>query len=191
MTTPPPPTVARIKVTKQFTYRGVTRHFSNTYCFKTGTPPDGTHWNALAAAIGLVEKTCYTSDVSIVQYDGYAPNSNVPVFTLIVSTPGTLAPSTSIPATGDSAVMVRYSTAARSTKNHPIFLWNYFHGARTPPTGGDTLYAAQVTAFANYAANWLSGFSDGTTTFVRCGPKSAVATGQLVGSTVRHRDLPN
>jgi hypothetical protein len=86
--------------------------------------------------------------------------------------------------------MVRWSSAARSTKNHPIYGWNYFHGARTPPAGGDTLYAAQVTAFQNYMNNWISGFSDGTTSYVRCLPKSAVCTGYVVKPEVRHHDLP-
>lgn len=182
--------VASVKITKSFTYRGVARKFSNTYHFKTGIPADASHWATLVAAIATVEKTIYTSDVTIVGYTGYAAGSAVPVYSASASIVGTLAPSTSIPATGDTALLLRYATAARTSKNHPVYLWNYFHGARTPATGGDTPYAAQVTALQNYAANWISGFSDGTNTYSRCGPNSAIATGSLVETYLTHRDFP-
>jgi hypothetical protein len=180
-----------IKLTKQFTYRGVTRHFSNRYHFVGGLPADFAHWHALAAAIILVEKTIYDSTITITGATGYAAGSEVPVYTETFSTAGTLSVSTSIPAPGDCAAIIRYSTTARTGKNHPIYLFNYFHGARVPPTGGDTLYAAQVTALGNFASQWIgAGFSDGTTTYNRAGPNGATATGQLVPTLITHRDLP-
>src|SRR5215471_847676 len=109
-----------IKLTKQFTYRGVTRKWSNRYHFVGGLPPDSSHWTTFASNIAIAEKTCFTNDVSIVEYTGYAAGSEVPVFHSLVSVAGTLAPSTSIPAPGDAAILLRYATAARSAKNHPI-----------------------------------------------------------------------
>lgn len=179
-----------IKLTKHFTYRGVTRSFSNRYHFNGGTPADFSHWHALAAAIILVEKTIYDSTITIVGAVGYAAGSEVPVYTETFSTAGTLSVSTSIPAPGDCAMILRYATTARSSKNHPIYLYNYFHGARLPPTGGDTYYTAQNTAISNFATSWISGFSDGTLTLVRAGPNGATATGSLVPTLVTHRDLP-
>jgi hypothetical protein len=41
-----------------------------------------------------------------------------------------------------------------------------------------------------YANAWIAGFSDGTTTYKRCGPNGDVATGQFVSSKVHHRDFP-
>lgn len=179
-----------IKLQKHFTYRGVTRTFSNRYHFNGGTPADFSHWHALAAAIILVEKTIYDSTITIVGAVGYAAGSEVPVYTETFSTAGTLSVSTSIPAPGDCAMVWRGATTARSSKNHPIYLWNYFHGARLPPTGGDTYYSAQNTAIAAFGTAWMSGFSDGTLTLVRAGPNGATCTGQFVPTLVTHRDLP-
>lgn len=180
-----------IKLSKTFTYRGVAgRVFSNRYHFNGGTPADFSHWHALAAAIILSEKTMYTSDVTIVKATGYAAGSDVPVYTETFSTAGTLAPSTSIPAPGDSAFMIRFATTARSSKNHPVYLYNYFHGARVPPTGGDTYYAAQQTAALAFANAWIAGFSDGSNTLVRAGPNGATGTGATAPTLITHRDLP-
>ena len=179
-----------LKLTKHFTYRGVTRSFSNRYHFNGGTPADFSHWHALAAAVILVEKTIYFNTVTIVAGTGYAAGSEVPVYSETFSTAGTLTAGTSIDAPGDAAVVVRYSTTARSAKNHPIYLFNYYHGARLPATGGDTCFATQVTNAGNLASGWISGYSDGTLTLVRAGPNGATATGQVVEPMVSHRDLP-
>lgn len=179
-----------IKISKHFTYRGVTRTFSNRYHFNGGTPADFSHWHALAAAIILVEKAIYFNDVTIVGGTGYAAGSEVPVYTETFSTAGTLSAGTSIPAPGDVANILRYSTTARSAKNHPIYLFNYFHGARLPSTGGDTAFTTQTTNVLALGNAWIAGFSDGTLTLVRAGPNGATATGATAPAMVTHRDLP-
>jgi len=117
----------------------------------------------------------------------------VPVFTKTYSTAGT-AVWTGLPqAPGDAVILVRYATAVRTSKNHPIYLYNYYHGAYTNgTTSGDVPAAAQLSAFQSYAAVWIgAGFSDGTTSYNRAGPNGATATGVLVEPFIRHRDLPN
>jgi hypothetical protein len=70
-------------------------------------------------------------------------------------------------------------------------LFNYFHGVGQNTTGAaDLMNTAQRTAIGTYASSWISGFSDGTNTYVRAGPNGATATGSLVDQYVMHRDFP-
>lgn len=179
-----------IKVTKQFTYRGVTRQFSNRYHFNGGTPADSAHWTTFSDAVVTAEKAIFGNAITIVKTTGYAAGSEVPVFTKTYSTTGTLATSGQ-QAPGDCAALVRYATAARTSKNHPVFLFNYYHGCWVAAGGTDVLLAAQSTAMSTYGGVWIgAGFSDGSTSYNRAGPNGATATGVLVEQYVTHRDLP-
>jgi hypothetical protein len=189
-------TTASIRVVKNFHYRGTTRTFSNRYHFTGGTPADSAHWTTLSDAIVTAEKACFPSlanqGAQIIESVGYAAGSEVPVFTKTYATDGTLALGAVVPCTGDSAALVRYATAARSSKNHPIYLFNYYHACFVSSGAGsqDILWATQGTALGTYATAWITGFSDGTNTLKRASPNGSVATGMLVETMVTHRDLP-
>jgi hypothetical protein len=128
----------------------------------------------------------------IVQTVGYAAGSEVPVFTKNYTTDGTAAFAAFSPSPGDAAALIRYSTPDRSSKNHPVYCFNYYHaiGWDASAADPDVLNAAQRTAMSTYAAAWLTGFSDGTTTFHRSRPTGNLCTGSLVESLITHRDLP-
>lgn len=172
------------------------RTFSNRYHFTGGTPADNAHWTTLSDAVVTAEKAIYGSETSggakIIGGYGYAAGSDVPVFSKTYSTDGTLNVSLMSPLAGDSATLVRYSTAARTSKNHPLYLFNYYHAAFSSgvPATKDQVGAALLTAMQTYAALWVAGFSDGTNTLKRAGPNGATATGYLVETLVTHRDLP-
>lgn len=180
-----------VKVIKTFPYRGGTKAFSNRYHFNGGTPADDTHWHTLFDAIVLSEKGNYTSDVTITECVGYAAGSDVPVSSKSYSTAGVGTWGSAPLAPGDSAILLRYATTARSSKNHPVYLFNYFHGVYTNGVGSpDIPNATMKSQIDSYGGAWISGFSDGANTYVRAGPNGATATGHQVETYITHRDFP-
>lgn len=182
-----------VRIVTSMHYKGGIRNFSNRYHFNGGTPADATHWHTLMDNVVNAFKACITGNQTIVEAIGYAAGSDVPVATKVYSTAGTYTASgTDTTTSGDVAALIRWSTAAKSTKNHPIYLFSYIHAALTGNTAStsDNLSSGQKTALGTYASSWISGFSDGTITAVRASPNGAAATGSIVEEYVTHRDFP-
>src|SRR6476620_199804 len=182
-----------IRVVKQINFKGGTRIWSNRYHFNGGVPANDTAWHTFMDNVTTAEKAMHTSWTNIIQAVGYAAGSDVPVSTKSYALAGTLATvGGNTIAPGEVAALLRWATAGRSTKNHPIYLFNYFHAVfvHTASNPSDRLDANQKTAIGTYATAWISGFSDGTHTLVRAGPNGDAATGQTVESYVTHRDFP-
>jgi hypothetical protein len=182
-----------VRIVKQINFKGGTRQWSNRYHFNGGTPSDTAHWITLFDNIVNAEKLAHTSWTTIVSAVGYNAGSEVPVASKAYTTLGTAATvGGNTIAPGEVVALVRYSTAARTTKNHPIYLFNYYHGVfiHTVSNSSDLLDANQKTLFQTYATAWITGFSDGTITAVRASPQGAAATGSLVEEYVTHRDFP-
>jgi len=181
-------------VLKTITFKGGTRTYSNRYHFNGGTPADATHWHTLMDNVVTAEKAIHIPSVTITECIGYAAGSDVPVATKLYTTAGTLTgAATSQLMPGEVVALVRYGTAARTTKNHPIYLFNYYHSVYNVDTNASTvdkLDPNQKSAMGTYATAWISGFSDGTITAVRSSPNGAAATGSVVEEFLTHRDFP-
>lgn len=180
-----------IKIVKSFSWKGSAHLWSNRYCFGGTTPASPAAWTTMCDAVVLAEKAIYTPDITIVQAVGYDAGSDIPVFTKTYATVGTLAQSTNWLLPRECAAVVRYSTATRTSKNHPLYLFNYYHGVLSIGTGTpDTIRADQVTAYNTYGSAWVTGFSDGTGAKPRMGPNGNLATGVFTSTVITHRDFP-
>ena len=184
-----------VKVLKTFSYKGNTKQWSNRYHFNGGTPADPTHWNTLFDNIVAAEKLCLGSIVTITECIGYNAGSDLPMASKTYSQAGSIALAGSeIWLPGFCAYLMRWGTTARTAKNHPVYLFNYFHGVKNNPGDGhEVIQTSQVSAFNTYCSAWVTGFSDGTITAVRAGPNGATGAANLRSSPVftTHRDFQN
>lgn len=178
------------------TYRGSLRTWSNRYHFSGGLPSDTAHWTTFSDAVVTAEHLLWRALASggskIVETFGFDSGSEIPIFSKTYATDGFAGAVGSLPP-GDAAAVVRWSTSARSSKNHPIYMFSYYH--TIPSAGGATTYdqveAGAVSLLGTYAALWdTTGFSDGTNTYKRSSPSGHNATGHTVLPLLSHRDLP-
>jgi hypothetical protein len=192
-------TAHSIVVKKQGDYRGQTKIWSNRYHFTNDLPADPAHWDTFMNAVVAAEKLIYAASETIIQvvgYDASTASSSNPhgdaVYSKDYTTAGTFVPAgTDVGVPGDCASLVRYTTAVRSSKNHPVYLFNYYHGCWGDGTSADTQSPTQVTREETYATAWITGFSDGSETHSRCGPSGHVALTRRVDPFIRHRDFPS
>jgi hypothetical protein len=86
--------------------------------------------------------------------------------------------------------MARFSTSQRTSKNHPIYLFKYWHGTLVANGAAvDVIDPTQLTRYQSFASDIVAGFSDGSSTRHVTGPYGAVALGGLVTQWVHHRDF--
>ena len=179
-----------IKIVKTIAWKGGSQEWSNRYHFDGTAPTDSTHWTTLADAVVTAEKAIYNPWIALVRAVGYVGGSEVPVFSkTYASTVGTGSITDDLQSS-EVVALVRYTTAKRSSKNHPVYLFNYYHGVYCHSASGiDLLNTTQKAAIETYATAWITGFSDGTTTHHRAGPDTTLATARLVEPYVTHRDF--
>ena len=182
---------ASIKIETTSAWRTGTRVWANRYHFDGTTPPDSTHWETLRANIVADQQSILPTDAHITGAVGYAPGSDVPVWSWSGSVAGTYSPGTGQRVPLEVCALVRFSTAARSAKNHPIYLFNYWHDVYVIASSPwDTLLSGLESTMLGVANDWISGFSDGAVTHHRAGPNGAVATGASVAALATHHDFP-
>lgn len=178
-----------LHIKKTFMYRGALEEWENGYHFDGGTPATQAAWHALADAIVTAEAQLFTAAVEIVGAVGYALDGSPSVFNATYTTPGAGVIAGGFPIPGYNTMNLRYLTDQRTSKGHPIYLRNYYHGAEIAAGDTDTLLLVQHTALQHFGNLWVTGFSDGSVTHKRAGPNGAVAQVATASQWVGHRTL--
>lgn len=180
-----------IRIIKTVPYRGGTKQWSNRYFFDGTLPPDDATWEVLADNIIDLEKPLFKSYVKVHSAVGYGPSSDVPVYTKSYGDASCTASWDGDPQAAEVVALGKWTTAKRSSKNHPVYLFQYWHAVfTTSATTLNTLEADQKAALEAYMADWIAGITDGAHDHHRTGPDGTLALVGSVDTYVTHRDFP-
>jgi len=140
--------VPSVRVIKRFPFKGGTKVWSNRYYFTGGTPSSGANWDALMDAITNIEKAMHKDSVIIQEAVAYEAGTDIPVRSKSYTLLGTCAAAGNY-TPGECVALARFSTAARSSKNHPVYCFSYWHGVLSSATAGqqDLVASAHKTAY--------------------------------------------
>lgn len=192
-------TRSSLLLTHSFGYRGGTQLWTNRWHCTGPETITLEEFNTLVNAVKAAERNIYSDVTTLVRAEwadaSTATTTNphgLVTQSLILSQAGNVAVEAGVVRMpGDCALVARFSTDARTTKNHPIYLFKYVHdvfgkGNAAP----DTPSTVQRANLQTYGEAWIEGFSDGTNTRAYCGPHGVVALTASVLTTIRHRDFP-
>ena len=173
-------------------YRGGTQQWSNRFNFTGAVPSSGADWLGLMNLYEPFARYLLPTNQTLVEMVGYLAGSDVPVYTHSYGVAGLYTvPGSSHPCPGDCCAVSKFTTDARTSKNHPIYLFKYLHVATYDGTAPDTLSVDQHTQVPAGLACWLDGsLTVAGTPVSYCGPYGAVALAQIIEPYISHRDFP-
>lgn len=186
---------AILTIEKSTLYRATREHWNNAYHLSL-VPTDGAAWNALATAVVALEQPMLSASTQFEKIYGHTPGTP-PVLVYEYDYPptgeggvaGTFVPSNlEYPCPGDVAFWVRYGTTQKTSLGKPIYLRNYYHDAHTGLTP-DTLAVNQASRLTTLATAWVNGISAAGVTYVRAGPRGAIAQNHQNGQFLTTRTL--
>lgn len=182
----------KVIIKMSFTFRGATRVWSTSVHFNGGTPSSSAHWHTLFDNIVAELKNDIYTFNEIVEVVGYAAGSTVAADQKSYTQAGLIPlASGNFRCPGEAVALLRWDTPARTSKNHPIYLFNYWHGVANDASNVDKPVndvTSGITNFANFLQG--SGFTDGVNVYTRAGPNGVTAGSFQVDTYLTHRDFP-
>lgn len=184
----------RLRVNKEFLYRGQVEQWSNTYHLSSTGSLTTTQWDNLVTAWIAAEKAIYDAAVTIVGFVGYNGGSNVANYTrdlhvlpdvVVAGTLGVTHSSSVVSAPGDAAAWIRYDTGRTSSRGKRIFMRNYYHGTLIAPP--DVVQSTQKTAYGTFATALEAGL--GSLSLKIADQNGVVTVGHGVTSYITTRTL--
>ncbi len=186
-----PPSQPGCRVIVQSPYKGGTKLWSNTWYLTGPSWADQTHFNTWADAYIAEFKVVLPSASEIVEAIGYDAGSFLPVFSKTYTTSGTATTGGNPPKALETCMLCKGSTDARSTKNHPIYIFKYIHNILCDgSSGGEVPLSGQKSTMQGVLNDLVAGISDGTNSRRWAGPRGAVVQSAVVETYVSHRDFP-
>lgn len=186
------PTQVGVKVEYHFGWRGATKNWSQLYHFNGPTSwDDQTHFDTFCTNLWNQIKQSLPARVTCDSMVGYNAGSFLPVYSHTIAAAGTYTDTTNPQAAGEMCMLWKFTTDQRTTKNHPIYLFKWWHGMQTDgATSPDSLRSGIASTAATPIAALVSGISDGTNTRKYAGPRGAVAQTGTCLSTLHAREFP-
>lgn len=187
-----PPTRVGVKAEYTFSWRGNTKQWGQLYHFDGPTSwADQTHFDTFATNLWNSVKVSLPARVTCTTMTAYNAGSFLPVYTHAISANGGYTDTTNPQASGEMCMLWRFTTDQRTSKNHPIYLFKWWHGMQTDgATSPDTLRGGIHSTASSPVADLIAGYSDGTNTRIYCGPRGAVAQAGTVNTLLYAREFP-
>lgn len=180
-----------IKLRMSSPYKGGTKVWSNTWYLTGPDWASQAQFDTLADEYKANAVTWFGSEVTILDATAYNGGSDLPVFSKSYNAAGTGAFTGNGQMPLEACMLVRGSTTARSTKNHPVYIMKFVHSVRHNSTSnGEVPLSGQKSALQGSVNEFVAGVSDGTNTRKWAGPRGAVVQSALVETYVTHRDFP-
>lgn len=190
MTTPP--TRISIRVDYQTAYKGGIRQWSNRFFLSSSVAMTGSVFDTLSDWLTNIMVSGITARTTIVGTVGYDAGSDVPTNSKTYSLSGsnTVTGGETL-ATLEVAALWRFATDARTSKNHPIYLFKYVHDQILGTSSDrEAMVSGRRTTQESLAGDLVTGDTVGGTLYQLCGPFGAVALSSSVGQFFTHRDFP-
>ncbi len=183
---------ASIKFRFSSPYKGGTKVWSTTCHVTGGDWQDLTHFTTFGNNVWAEWISTTATRTTLLDFTAYNGGSDLPVYTVTKNAAGTYNPSTNYFAPLESCILMKYTTDQRTSKNHPIYLFNYIHDITLQSqAASETPESSLLAAWITRTHDFVAGYSDGTLTRKRAGPNGAVAQSGTCLSYLTHRDFPN